>query len=378
LTVSLPTGTTINKYSLTLTDLTLINSESPDANLSSLIDIDLAIDLAFDDPNLTTTRILPEMEFDKMALTFSGMTVGGTTTVDGTPYFYDIDSGDTFVVTVDFPQELLIVEKQTSTALLGFSMIRSLASNLQVAFPIVETIEEIHPLLQDFIGSEAHDSWDTIEVTAHDIVDAIHNGLQVGTKTEKGEAEENERTNDGVQGGKTCDGYIVEDTGYNLTVQAGATCYLQGGIDVTGNIEVFGGTLIVSGSSTVLGNILGQDGASITVRSQSVVTGNIENLGPGGYFAMSYCNVHGNVETRKLDEVTLEHSTLGGNFSSSNDTLVTAIGNTIGGNLEFLSPGTCTESNNTYVGRYIGCAGEVEDVGNGNGNNNGKGKGKKK
>jgi len=150
---------------------------------------------------------------------------------------------------------------------------------------------------------------------------------------------------------------ITDDFNDNLIVEPGDTVIVDGAT-VSGNVSVDGGTLILSQSSTVTGNLEGINGASIIIQGGSTVDGNIEIIVSGSESTLEITdsNVGGNIQTNNIDALTIINSILNGNIHSDNDGTVTITNNiNINGNLEIISPASCTESNNTVNGNNSGC-----------------------
>jgi len=132
---------------------------------------------------------------------------------------------------------------------------------------------------------------------------------------------------------------------------------LTTGATVNGNIEVNGGTLIVSEDVTINGNIE-SIGGRVVIEAGSTLNGNIQIKvsGAGGVLEIKNASVSGNIESVGIDTLTIINIILGGNISSTNDQHVTFTDNDVNGNVEISGTNNyCTESSNVVNGNNSGC-----------------------
>ena len=111
--------------------------------------------------------------------------------------------------------------------------------------------------------------------------------------------------------------------------------------------------LKITGTTTIVGNIKGEDGASITVENESTVD-NVKSEGGSGELTITASDVGGNIKTEDVDTVIMAHSTIGGNIKVEGGTTVEIKDNpTIGGNIETEDGGTVTITGNVDVGGNV-------------------------
>ena len=134
-----------------------------------------------------------------------------------------------------------------------------------------------------------------------------------------------------------------------------------------GNVSVDGGTLILSQSSTVTGNIEGINGASIVIEESSLVEGNVRILisGPGSTLEIIDSSVNGDIEILDIDSLTLSNTIFGGNIISTNTGILTITGSNINGDTTSQNDGEVTITGNIVNGNLaisgstVSCTGDA-------------------
>ena len=146
-------------------------------------------------------------------------------------------------------------------------------------------------------------------------------------------------------------GAEVIDDGVPVTgdrvLNIGESLSIINGGELIGNIMLKGGTLTVSGGSTVTGNIDASEGSSVTITGGSVVTENVLVKQTGGFLILLNSQVDQNVVTQELASVNVIGSTILQDLISDKDGNVVIKDNKVGGKIEIKEPDMCDEDGNT-------------------------------
>ncbi len=144
----------------------------------------------------------------------------------------------------------------------------------------------------------------------------------------------------------------------NLTIASGQTYTFVNG-KITGNLAMTGGALVLN-NTTVSGN-LNISGGSLLLTNNSTVQGDIQIKG-GGTFSVDASHIGGNLEIQNIPAGSSQNqvcgTTVNGNvLFQSNGTgvvigsLPSCLGNTVGGNLQVMNNSAATQiDNNTVTG----------------------------
>jgi len=119
-----------------------------------------------------------------------------------------------------------------------------------------------------------------------------------------------------------------------VTIGSDQCYYVKTGGQITGNVNVNGGVLVVSGG-TANGNISIAANSTIIGRSNATIGGGTFQVGGSGGNAVvvfDHCNVNGLFSTNGIHYVDLGGNTVNGSIRSDNDRIVTILNNTQTGN----------------------------------------------
>jgi hypothetical protein len=147
---------------------------------------------------------------------------------------------------------------------------------------------------------------------------------------------------------------INSDVSTNLIVPADEVVIVSGGVTISGNVKISGGTLIVSEGNLIKGNIDSENGGTVVV-SGSTVEGNIKGEGVSTTINQDSI-IKGNVVLKSEQTVIILDSTIDGNLKVNSAQTVQVTGNMIDDNLEIKNTsGSCTDTGNTVNGNFDGC-----------------------
>ena len=141
-----------------------------------------------------------------------------------------------------------------------------------------------------------------------------------------------------------------------VTIGPDQCYYVKSGGQITGNVSVAGGVLLVSGG-TANGNISIAANSSIIAKSGATIGGGTFQIGGSGgnaVVAFDHCTVNGLFSTSGIRYVDLGGNTFNGSLSSDNDRIVIITNNTSSGNNRDLTVTNvveeCNVSGNTFSG----------------------------
>ena len=140
----------------------------------------------------------------------------------------------------------------------------------------------------------------------------------------------------------------------NVNAGPGDIVIISGSSTVSGNIENNGGTIILQDGSSIDGNVSLANGGTINL-SSSTISGNV-NGNDGTISITAGSTVEGNVISDGSTSVTITDSTVDGNIEVNNAQSVSITGNAVNGNLEINNTsGECSDTGNAVNGNFDGC-----------------------